>query len=90
MQYLVILTYHKNQINATHTSITTSQRRDDYAKMYYMSRKKEATIPDRDSFSSRKKLCADYHGIRLKNDLLNIMEVERRRRISVVVVDDTD
>ena len=42
---------------------------------------KEATIPDRDSFSSRKKLCADCHGIRLKNDLLNIMDVERRRRI---------
>ena len=44
-------------------------------------REKEATVPDRDSGSSRKKLCADCHANRLKNDFINITLVERKRRL---------
>lgn len=41
---------------------------------------REATIPDRDSGSSKKKLCHVCHGMRLKDDLRRILTIERRRK----------
>jgi hypothetical protein len=39
----------------------------------------EATIPDRNTMSSRKKICPECHSNRLKNDLIDIMIIEKRR-----------
>ena len=43
---------------------------------------KEATVPDRNEgcFAKRKKVCSDCHANRLKNDFINILLVERKRR----------
>lgn len=46
---------------------------------------KDATIPDRDSGSSRKKLCGDCHAERLKEDLRRILAIERRRRLERII-----
>ena len=41
----------------------------------------EATIPDRNEpWSNRKKVCQKCHSERLKNDFVDILEIERRRR----------
>jgi hypothetical protein len=45
----------------------------------------DATIPDRDSGSSRKKLCANCHAERLKGDLRRILQIERKRRLERIV-----
>jgi|AMWB02.1.fsa_nt_gi hypothetical protein len=42
--------------------------------------KKVATIPDRYSGSSRKKLCPECHAERLKDDLRYIIAVETKRK----------
>jgi hypothetical protein len=42
---------------------------------------REATIPDRDSGSSRKKLCHVCHAERLKGDIRYILQVEKKRRL---------
>lgn len=40
----------------------------------------EATIPDRNNpMSSRKKICSICHSNRLKNDLIDVMIIEKRR-----------
>lgn len=44
---------------------------------------KDATIPDRNSGSSKKRLCSKCHGERLKDDLRNIIEIEKRRRKNI-------
>ena len=42
---------------------------------------KEATVPDRNEYpSKRKKLCIDCHSNRLKNDFVDILLIERKRR----------
>lgn len=41
---------------------------------------KEATVPDRNTLSSRKKVCKDCHAARLRGDLVHILAVERRRK----------
>ena len=45
-------------------------------------REREATVLDRNEapFGRRKKLCATCHAERLKNDMVDILIVERRRR----------
>jgi len=41
---------------------------------------REATIPDRNDYPSRrKKLCSECHGDRLKHDLIDILEIEKKR-----------
>ena len=45
-------------------------------------REKEATVPDRESGSRRKRLCSDCHSERLKDDLRYILHVESKRRKS--------
>lgn len=43
-------------------------------------RKKPATVPDRNiQFSQIKKLCDDCHGSRLKGDLIEIIDLERKK-----------
>jgi hypothetical protein len=43
--------------------------------------KNEATIPDRNTpWSNRKKICSDCHANRLRNDFIDILEIEKRRR----------
>jgi len=49
---------------------------------------REATIPDRNSGSSRKKLCHFCHAERLKGDIRHILAVEMKRRKKEV--DDGD
>jgi hypothetical protein len=39
----------------------------------------DATIPDRDSGSSRKRLCSGCHALRLKGDLRNILRLHKER-----------
>jgi hypothetical protein len=46
---------------------------------------KDATTPDRDSGSSRKKLCSDCHAERIKGDLRRILMIERRRRLERII-----
>jgi hypothetical protein len=41
---------------------------------------RDATIPDRDTMSSRKRLCAVCHAERLKDDLRHILTTEKKRR----------
>lgn len=41
----------------------------------------EATIPDRNNpMSSRKKICSICHSNRLKNDFIDILIIEKKRR----------
>ena len=43
-------------------------------------KKKEATIRDREKpWSKHKKICIGCHALRLTNDLIYILEVEKRR-----------
>lgn len=41
---------------------------------------REATIPDRNSGSSRKRLCHQCHAQRLAGDIRHILKVEQQRR----------
>lgn len=44
---------------------------------------KQATVRDRNEpWSRRKKLCVDCHVNRLKNDFIDILEIEKKRRLS--------
>jgi cytochrome c553 len=43
----------------------------------------DATVPDRDSGSSKKRLCSACHAERLKEDLRHILKVETKRRQEV-------
>lgn len=38
---------------------------------------KEATVPDRNTLSSRKKVCKDCHAERLKDDLVYILLAQK-------------
>lgn len=40
----------------------------------------DATIPDRNTGSSKKRLCSACHAERLKGDLRNILRIEAKRR----------
>ena len=43
--------------------------------------KKEATIPDRNEYPSRrKKICVDCHSDRLRHDFIDVLEAEKRRK----------
>ena len=42
--------------------------------------KGEAEVPDRDSGSSRNKLCVECHAKRLRGDMGHILRVEQKRR----------
>lgn len=44
---------------------------------------REATVPDRNQMpTKRKSLCGECHGNRLKNDFVNILLIEKKRRES--------
>jgi hypothetical protein len=40
---------------------------------------KEATVPDRDSGSSRNKLCTDCHAARLRGDIKYILALHKKK-----------
>jgi hypothetical protein len=48
---------------------------------------KEATVPDRNEgcFAKRPKLCNDCHAIRLRNDFITILEIEKKRRTTKII-----